>query len=258
MSTQTVYLSLQKEKIVVLLSYDEAKNDPSALRAMVDEIASFKRFDCYEEVSSDMVSANANIISTRWVISKNNDDGTWRSKARLVARGYENKEKDRVSSDSPVASFAAQRLVLALLAENQWIPNSWDFTTVFLQGKSLTRDVFVVPPIDFVCSHVIWRLKKPIYGIVSAPKSWFYRLIEVCRTSGLTTAATDEDLLIMTSGEQVVGVLALHVDDAIGGGTEEFHGVMAKIGKTLAVEPHETSNFRYKGLRVSTVFSVQG
>jgi Reverse transcriptase (RNA-dependent DNA polymerase) len=176
------------------------------------------------------------------------------SKARLVARGNQDKEKDRVSSDSPVASSAAQRLVLALLAEKQWIPNSWDFTTAFLQGKSLTRDVFVVPPIDFVGSHVVWRLKKPIYGIVSAPKSWFDRLIEVCRASGLTTATTDEGLLIMTSCEQVVGVLALHVDDAIGRGTEEFHGVMAKIGKTLAVGSHETSNFRYKDLRVSTMF----
>jgi hypothetical protein len=48
MSTQTVYLSHQKKKRVVLLSYDEAKNDPSALQAMEDEIASFKRFDCYE------------------------------------------------------------------------------------------------------------------------------------------------------------------------------------------------------------------
>jgi Reverse transcriptase (RNA-dependent DNA polymerase) len=180
MSTQTVYLSHQKKKRVVLLSYDEAKDNPSALQAMEDEIALFKRFDCYEEVSSDMVSVNANIISTRWVISKKmNDDGTWRSKARLVARGYEDKEKDRVSSDSP-ASSAAQRLVLALLAEQQWIPNSWDFTTAFLQGRTLTRDVFFVPPIDFVGSHVVWRLKKPIYGIVSAPKSWFDMLIEVC------------------------------------------------------------------------------
>jgi Reverse transcriptase (RNA-dependent DNA polymerase) len=100
-----------------------------------------------------------------------------------------------------------------------------------LQGKSLTRDVFVVPPIDFVGSHVVWRLKKPIYGIVSAPKSWFDRLIKVCRASRLTTVTTDEGILIMTSGEQVVGVLALHVDDAIGGGTENFHGVMAKIGE---------------------------
>jgi hypothetical protein len=149
-----------------------------------------------------------------------NDDGTWRSKARLVARGYEDKEKDRVSSDSPVASSAAQRLALALLAEKQWIPTSWDFTTAFLQGMLLTRDVFVVPPIDFVGSHVVWRLMIPIYGIVSAPKSWFDRLVEVCLASGLATATTDEGLLIMTSGEQVVGVLTLHVDDAIGGGTE--------------------------------------
>jgi hypothetical protein len=130
MSTQTVYLSHQKKKRVVLLSHDEAKHDPSSSQAMEDEIASFKRFDRYEEVSSDMVSVNANIISTRWVISKEmNDDSTWRSKARLVARGYEDKEKDRESSNSPIASSAAQRLVLALLAEKQWIPNSWDFTT---------------------------------------------------------------------------------------------------------------------------------
>jgi hypothetical protein len=72
-STQTVYLSHQKKKRVVLLSYDDAKNDPSALQAMEDEIALFKRFDCYEEVSSAMVSANANIISTLWVISKKDE-----------------------------------------------------------------------------------------------------------------------------------------------------------------------------------------
>jgi hypothetical protein len=47
----------------------------------------------------------------------------------------------------------------------------------------------------------------------------------------------------MTSGEQVFGVLALHVDDTIGGGTEEFHGVMAKTGETLAVGSNDTSNF---------------
>jgi uncharacterized protein YeeX (DUF496 family) len=72
-----VYLTHLKKKRVVLLSYDEAKNDPSSLQAMEDEIALLKRFDCYEEVSSDVVSANAKIASTRWVISKKmNDDGT--------------------------------------------------------------------------------------------------------------------------------------------------------------------------------------
>jgi hypothetical protein len=57
-----------------------------------------------------------------------------------------------------------------------------------------------------------------------------------------------------TSGEQIVDVLALHVDDAVGSGTEEFHGVMAKIGETLAVGSREVSNFQYRGLRVSAVY----
>jgi Reverse transcriptase (RNA-dependent DNA polymerase) len=170
------------------------------------------------------------------------------------ARGFLNKGKDSVSSDSPVALTAGQRLVLALLAEKEWIPNFWDFTTAFLQGNSLARDVFVVPSIDFGGRQEFLRLKEPIYGIVSAPKSWFDRPIEVCRAAGLNSATIDQGLLIMTSGEKVVGVLALHMNDEIGGGTEEFHGVMAKIGETFAVGSHDTSNFRYKGLRVSTVF----
>jgi hypothetical protein len=68
-STHTVYLSHQNTKIVVLLSFNETKNDPSSLQATEDEITSFKCFDCYEEVSSDMVSADANGISTRWIIT---------------------------------------------------------------------------------------------------------------------------------------------------------------------------------------------
>jgi hypothetical protein len=66
MSTQTVNLSHQKKKIVVLLSYDEVKNDPSSLQAMQDDFSSFKRFACNKEVSSDEVAVEANIISTRW------------------------------------------------------------------------------------------------------------------------------------------------------------------------------------------------
>jgi hypothetical protein len=158
--------------------------------------------------------------------------------------GLRGKEKTRVSSDSPVASTAAQRLVLALLAGKQCITNSSYFTAAFFQGKFLSRDVFVVPPINFVASHVVWRLKKPIYGILSAPMSWFDPLIEVCRDAVQTTFTMDVGLLTITNGKQVFGVLTLHVDDVKGGGTKEFHGVMAKIGETLVEGSHEVSNFR--------------
>jgi hypothetical protein len=98
-----------------------------------------------------------------------------------------------------VASTAAQRFVLALLAEKQWIPNSWDLQQPCLKVSPSLVIFFVVLPIDFVGIDLVCRLKKPMYGIVSAPKSWFDRLIEVCRAAELITATTDEGLLIMTS-----------------------------------------------------------
>jgi hypothetical protein len=87
-----------------------------------------------KEVSSDMVSVNANIISTRWVISKKmNDDNTGRSKARLVARGYEDKEKDRMTSDSQ-----SLRLRLSALFWRYWLRNSGSQTLGTLQQPFFT------------------------------------------------------------------------------------------------------------------------
>lgn len=89
------------------------------------------------------------LISTRWVLTvKNNLDGTTRHKDRLVARGFENDAKEKRSRDSPVASKAAQRLVIAACADEQWFPHCWDFSTAFLQWKSLIRreDVILAPP----------------------------------------------------------------------------------------------------------------
>jgi hypothetical protein len=46
-------------------------------------------------------------------------------------------------------------LVLAALAEKQWRPNSWDFKTAFLQGSPLAREIWIVPPDEFVESGVV-------------------------------------------------------------------------------------------------------
>jgi Reverse transcriptase (RNA-dependent DNA polymerase) len=77
-----------------------------------------------------MISAHGGFFTIKKGMSET------RFKARLVARGYEDAEKENISSDSPVAS-AAQRLVLAACVERQWIPHSWDISTSFLQGKCI-------------------------------------------------------------------------------------------------------------------------
>jgi hypothetical protein len=84
-----------------------------------------------------------------------------------------------VTRDSPTASNGSQRIVLQVLAEKQWEPTSWDFEYAFLQGKPIEREVFISPLVGYTPRNKCWRLKKPVYGLVSAPKAWFDKLREV-------------------------------------------------------------------------------
>jgi Reverse transcriptase (RNA-dependent DNA polymerase) len=179
-------------------------------------------------------------------------------KARLVARGYEDAEKENISSDSPVASAAAQQLVLAACAECQWIPHSWDFSTAFLQGKYIDRkrDIAIAPPDGYVAAGIAWRLKISVYGLCSALKSWYDRVREVATAAGLVCDVSDEAAFrLFDSTGSVIGILALHVDDTIGGDTLALFDAMRLIGSILKIGAEESAKdgpFWYADFRIST------
>jgi Reverse transcriptase (RNA-dependent DNA polymerase) len=104
------------------------------MAAMDKEIAAFEDNDCIEKIRLADLEDSCNAVSTRWVFTIKKGMSETRFKARLVARGYEDAENENISSDSLVASAAAQQLVLAACAERQRIPRFWDFSTAFLQG----------------------------------------------------------------------------------------------------------------------------
>jgi hypothetical protein len=98
-------------------------------------------------------------------------------------------------------------------------------------------------------------LKKPVYGLVSAPKAWFDRLREVIEKHGFSADLSDEAIFRLRHATgKVIGVLAIHVDDTIGGGTPDFHQMMDKVAEDLKVRSKEQGTFQYKGLRISTVY----
>lgn len=136
------YLVDQKRKRVLLVDYEEARKSKEFQDAMREEYQSFFDKDCVEPMHHSELQKGSNLLSSKWVLTiKTKTDGTKRYKARLVARGFEDAMKDFATSDAPIASDAAQRLVLAVLAEKQWEPHSWDFKTAFLQGNCFTREV---------------------------------------------------------------------------------------------------------------------
>jgi Reverse transcriptase (RNA-dependent DNA polymerase) len=166
-----VYLVDQSRKRTVIVDVHEGLRMPAMREAMDREVASFRAMKCIETVPMQNVSRGSNLVTTRWVFTiKTKEDGTKRYKARLVARGFEDDERDKVTRDSPTAANSSQRLVLQVLAERQWTPTSWDFETAFLQGKPIERAVYIAAPPGYAPADACWRLRKPVW-LGLGPKS---------------------------------------------------------------------------------------
>ena len=115
----------------VMMSEDVAL--ASMDRAKQLELESWRVNDVFTEVENRGQRA----ISTRWVCTlKETVDGL-KPKARLVARGFEDVEQQNVQKDSPTCGKEALRMILAVFADNDWIPHALDVKTAFLQGQQI-------------------------------------------------------------------------------------------------------------------------
>jgi hypothetical protein len=93
-----------------------------------------------------------------------------------------------------------------------------------------------------------------VYGLVLAPKAWYYRLCEVVKRHGSSSDLSDEAIFRLRDRQgNIIRILAVHVDDTIGGGTDLFYGIMDEVSRDLKIGSMVRDNFHYKGLRVSTV-----
>jgi Reverse transcriptase (RNA-dependent DNA polymerase) len=253
-------LANSARKRTVVVNYKDGANIPDFKAAMDAEIASFRTYKCIEDVAGGALPKGANLVSTRWVLTiKSKEGGTRTHKARLVARGFEDKERHHVTRDSPTASASSQRLTLQALVERQWRPTSWDSKTAFLQGNLIQRDALLVPPSGSAGAGTYWKLCKPVYGLVSAPKAWYDRLCEVVKRHGFSSDLSDEAICRLRDCKgNIIGILAVHIDDTIGGGTDLFYGIMDEVSRDLKIGSMDRDNFHYKGLRVSTVERTSG
>ena len=89
----------------------------------------------------------------------------------MVAQGFQ--ETMKLQSDSQTVSKGSFKILMAVAANNSFKLASVDIRAAFLQSRTLDRDVFMKPPPDIRKEGVIWRLKKPLYGLDDAShKFW--------------------------------------------------------------------------------------
>ena len=67
-------------------------------------------------------------------------------KARLVVKGFEEPTNDEILKDSPTCSKENLRVVLSVVTQKKWKPNSIDIKAAILQGENNDRELYVLSP----------------------------------------------------------------------------------------------------------------
>jgi transposase InsO family protein len=190
-------------------------------------------------------------ISSRWIITEKFRDGKKKVKARLVARGFE-EDSSNLKKDSPTCSRESLRLVFLTAAMKSWKLQSVDITAAFLQGNPIERDIYLRPPSDVCSRDKVWHLKRCIYGLNDAPRSWYDKVCQVLKELGATISAYDNALFLWHDEKSLlIGLLACHVDDFTFCGNEKFQTIIRKLKDYLKIKEHHSGSFKYLGLNVS-------
>ncbi|XP_057314680.1 uncharacterized protein LOC130655883 [Hydractinia symbiolongicarpus] len=222
--------------------------DSDVLNAKIDE-------KVYENVENHGQKA----LSVRWVVTEKILNGKKKMKARLVARGFEEIDND-ILKDSPTCSKESLRLILTLIAYNNWRCSSIDIKSAFLQGKEIERTVYLKPPKEADNGNSLWKLKKCIYGLVDASRCWYLRVKEELINLNVSVSKSDPAIFYWHHGQQLSGVMATHVDDFCWGGNEDFiENVIEPLQRVFLVGSECSTVFPYLGLSLNqhSDFTIQ-
>ena len=105
-----------------------SQTDSEVIGAKQLELQNWVKEDIYDEV----IDQGQRHISVRWVVIPKLDNGIWKTKARLVVRGFEETEKN-FRTDSPTCLKESLRVALTVAASNCWTINSIDIKGAFLK-----------------------------------------------------------------------------------------------------------------------------
>ena len=91
-----------------------------------------------------------------------------------------------------------------------------DVKTAFLNGN-LEEDIYMQQPEGFVADrndNLVWKLRKSIYGLKQASRSWNIRFDQAVKSFGFTQNL-DKPCVYKKSQGKVVAFLVLYVDDIL-------------------------------------------
>lgn len=109
------------------------------------------------------------VIDVKWIFRKKSNNIY---KARLVVRGYQQKEQIE-NTYSPVAKMETLKILLSYCCQNGMNIEQMDVKTAFLNGIIIS-EVYVNQPQGYQDgTDRVYKLYKSLYGLRESPRSWY-------------------------------------------------------------------------------------
>jgi Reverse transcriptase (RNA-dependent DNA polymerase) len=194
----------------------------------------------------------ANVITAHDFFTVKADDptpGAFRLKNRAVIHGNKDRDKFAVPSDAETAALLCVRLLLLTATLQEWRLRHVDIKGAFMQSHDFIRDVYVIPPRAWG-ERGIWKLLKPVYGLVDACKAWHHTLDEFLLAYGLCRIheVFPQLFVLRDASGTLVLIVAVVVDDLLLSGRPAemdrfLHGVCSRFTVGKISSPGASLNF---------------
>jgi hypothetical protein len=132
--------------------------------------------------------ARKRALQNKWDYKlKEEDGGKRRYKARLVVKGFAQKEGlDFDEIFSPIVKMTSIRTILFLVAVEYSHLEQLDVKTIFLHGD-LEEEIYMQQPQGYEVKgkeNLVYRLKKSLYGLKQAPRQWYLNFVRFMTEQG--------------------------------------------------------------------------
>lgn len=205
---ETGLLALGEEE----LSYKEAVNGKDKekwMDAINKELEALEKNNTWIETD---LPTGKKAIDSKWVFKIKKDGNEEIYKARLVARGFKQKEKfDHSEVYAPVAKLPTLRILLAIACKYDLDIQQMDVKSAFLNGK-IDEEVYLEKPDGMKKNGKVLKLRKSLYGLKKSPRYWNQRFDELMLQQGFLRSKSDY-CLYYKRGQKFY--ILLYVDDII-------------------------------------------
>ena len=208
-----------------------------------------------------MLPKNGTVLGVRFVLTlKKAGTKDKTPKARFVAQGFSDREKDFIIHNVTSLKQSSVRIIESFVASLGHHVFSHDVTQAYTQSDDcLSPELFLQPkPKDAALFSLsegeTLKLLKPIYGTTDAGDYWNVTVDRHARDDlGMKARTGDSSLYIKPrQGREAEGLMGMLLNDGLLCGNTEFQRLTEATLKKFDSKPREWDNVEFYGLKIKT------